>query len=439
MKKKPLLILFFIFFFQVVFAQKKDVKSLIREATEAFSNNDYQLTLLKIDEVRIEFKKNSPPPRILSMEIISKCEIIKINPLNSFELIVNTRNLINSYLKSPYSIKDKNYNAVLSENKILITYPKDLETFNAIKEVKQRQEALEREQKQREIALEKERLERIALVAKQKAEVDRIKKIEEEKRKKIILERKEKLQPYVNPAIFSDDELVNLSENEFNEKLDKVIQENIEKQEQEKKIKDLENQRLTLLQPYLSYVNSYDRLNLGVYSEVRFEEIFQKAKSDFKSAEKKNKPRLGAFSSLGFQSGEIAKYGFIYESGGRKFVGFRLTGRTSLVAEEDILNGIIVENKTELELGPNFRIFDRVYLNLGVGYGYYDRLINNDYAGDLFVEKTGYTVATAGLMLRLSRVISMNGGVSFMDIDKEFYKPEITFGISFNLKGKYKN
>jgi len=64
--------------------------------------------------------------------------------------------------------------------------------------------------------------------------------------------------------------------------------------------------------------------------------------------------------------------------------------------------------------------------------------MNNDYAGELYTEKTGYTVATTGLMFRLSRVISINGGASFMDIDQDFYKPEITFGISFNLKGKYK-
>jgi hypothetical protein len=39
-------------------------------------------------------------------------------------------------------------------------------------------------------------------------------------------------------------------------------------------------------------------------------------------------------------------------------------------------------------------------------------------------------------MIRISKVININGGVSFMDIDKEFYKPEITFGLSFNLKRK---
>ncbi len=427
MKKKSILILLFFLLLQVSFSQNKDIKIIISEAKEAFNNNDYETTLKKIDEIKIAFKKNTPPPFILSLEIISKSEIIEKNPLDSFYLITETRNLILKYFNNPNSKKDTNYNAVVLKNKKLSTYPKDLASFNAIKE-----------QKQKELALEKERIEKQALEAKQKAEADRIKKIEEDKKKRIISDRKDRLRPYVNPEIFSEYELARLSESEFNEQLDKAIRESIAKKEEEKKIKEIENQRLTKLQPYLSYVNSYDTYNLGTFSEKRFEEIFDKAKSDFKAAEKRNRPQLGSFSSIGFQSGEIAKYGFIYERGGRKTVGFRFTGRTSLTAEEDILNGTIVENKTEIELGPNFKIFKRLYFNIGVGYGFYDRLMNNDYAGELYTEKTGYTVATTGLMFRLSRVISINGGASFMDIDQDFYKPEITFGISFNLKGKYK-
>ncbi len=140
------------------------------------------------------------------------------------------------------------------------------------------------------------------------------------------------------------------------------------------------------------------------------------------------------FSSIGIASGEIAKYGFIYERGGRKTVGFRFSARTSLTPEEDILNGKVLENKTELELGPNFRLLNRLYLNIGVGYGFYERIMNNDYSGKLYLEKTGYTVATTGLMFRISRAININGGASFMDIEKDFYKPEITFGVTYNLK-----
>jgi hypothetical protein len=427
MKKKSLFILFFILFFQVSLAQNKDVKVLIREASEAFNNNDYEVALQKIDEVKIEFKKNSPPPIILSMEIISKCKIISNDPLYSFDLIVDARNLAKKYIKNPNCIKDKNYNEVILENKILDTYPKDLNSFNEIKQAKQK-----------EIDLKKELLEKQALEAKQKAEADRIKKIEEDRIKRIVSERKDKLRAYINPDFFSEYELARLSESEFNERLDKAIQDSIKRQADEKRIYEIKEDRLFKLDAYRAYISYENLLNLGLYSENEFEKIYQKAKSDFRETERRNKPKLRSFSSIGFQSGEIAKYGFIYECGGKKTVGFRFTARTSLAAEEDILNGTVIENKTEIELGPNFKIFKRLYFNIGVGYGYYDRLMNNDYAGEVYLEKTGYTVATTGLMFRISRVININGGASFMDIEKEIYKPEITFGISFNLKGKNK-
>ena len=143
---------------------------------------------------------------------------------------------------------------------------------------------------------------------------------------------------------------------------------------------------------------------------------------------------LGPFSSIGFQSGEIAKYGFIYERGGRKTVGFRISARTSLTSEQDILNGTVTKNKTEIELGPNFRIQNRLYFNIGFGYGYYERLLNNDFAGNVYLEKTGYSVATTGLMYRISKSININAGAAFMDIDKDLYKPEYTFGVTYNLK-----
>ncbi|MFV8393184.1 hypothetical protein [Flavobacterium sp. LB2P6] len=170
---------------------------------------------------------------------------------------------------------------------------------------------------------------------------------------------------------------------------------------------------------------------------VKADEIIAKdSEKQRRQMEREYSRRLNSFSSLGFQSGEIAKYGLLFESGGSKTIGFRMSARTSLTSEEDILNGSVIENKTEIELGPNFKLFKRFYLNIGAGYGYYDKVIRNDYAGTLTLEKTGYLVATSGVMIRISKVININGGVSFMDIDKAFYKPEITAGISFNFKRK---
>ena len=202
------------------------------------------------------------------------------------------------------------------------------------------------------------------------------------------------------------------------------------------------------IKKYPDYISITSSPNLGAErsdwfkiksgtNEVKVDVVqFAEAKELIK--DKRNRPQLRSFSSLGIQSGEIANYGLIYERGGRKVVGFRFSARTSLTSADDVLAGISTKNKTEIELGPNIKLFKRVYINLGAGYGYYDKVVNNDYANTLKLEKTGYSVATSGLMIRLSRVININGGVSFMDIDKEIYKPEITFGVSFNLKSKHK-
>lgn len=364
--------LFAFLLFQISFAQQSDVKELIKEASLSYENQDYETTLSKIETIKSLFK-STPPPIVVSLEILSKCEIIKIKPFESYSLLSNTRNLANKYLKNANSKNDKNYSAVVRESNILKTYPNDLATFNAQKEAKIREDALQKEREEKEAAEAKIRKEKEAVEAKARQEreaIERQERIEQERLR--------------NEATAKEKEKNRVAEAKA----------------EEKRVKEAE-----------SYSKKVDR---------------------------ENKSRLNSFSSLGLQSGEIAKYGLLYERGGRKFIGFHISARTSLTPEEDILNGKVIENKTELELGPNFKIFKRFYFNIGIGYGYYDRIINNDYAGEVNLEKTGYSVATTGLMIRLSRVININGGASFMDIDKDLYKPEITFGISFNLKGKYK-
>jgi hypothetical protein len=424
MNIKIYFILFCSFYIQLAFSQKT-TEEKFQETKELFYEENFNKADSLIREVKKPYK--SIPPKVAYLEILIKNELIKIDSYSDFLLIEEARKLVKVYKNKFIKYQNDNYKDVVKIGNELNKYPKDLASFNAIKE-----------QKQKELSLKKERLEKQALEAKQKAEADRIKKIEEDRIKRIVKDRKDKLRPYVNPEVYSEYELARLSESEFNEQLDEAIHESIVKKEEDKKIKELENQRLTKIQPYMSYVNSYDKYNLGTYSEKRFEEIYEKAKDDYKVAHPKPISQLNSFSSIGLQSGEIAKYGFIYERGGRKRVGFRFSARTSLTSEQDILNGTATKNKTEIELGPNFRILNRLYFNIGIGYGYYDRLLNNDFAGEVYVEKTGYSVATTGLMFRISRVININGGVSFMDIDKEIYKPEITFGISFNLRGKNK-
>ena len=365
MKKIAALTLLLFLLFQTSFAQKKDVQKIFKEASESFESQDYETTLQKIKEIKMEYK--NPPPRLLSMEILSKSEIIKQNPFSNYELIAETRKLTNTYFKNPNSKKDPDYNSVLLENKILNIYPKDLATFNTLKESKLKEEAIAKEQQEKAAAEAIVRREKEAIEAKAKQERDAI-------------ATKERL-------------------------------------EQEK----IRNEQLAVEREKNRLVEA---------------EANKQREKERKKTERANNRRLYSFSSLGIQSGEIAKYGLLYERGGSKFFGFHISARTSNTAEEDILNGSGTENKTEIELGPNLRIFNRIYFNIGIGYGYYDKILQNDYAGTKTLEKTGYLVGTSGLMIRISRLININGGVSFIDIDKEFYKPEITFGISFNLKNK---
>ena len=168
--------------------------------------------------------------------------------------------------------------------------------------------------------------------------------------------------------------------------------------------------------------------------KIKQDEINQLAA--YKSQEKINKRNGRSFSNIGFQSGEIAKYGLLFEHGGqRSIIGFRMAGRTSLTPDEDILNGTSRENKMEVEIGPNFRLLKRLYLNFGLGYGFYKYLNHDDYLGSSSLDKKAYIATSAGMMIRIARVVNFNVGASFMDIHKEFYTPEITFGLSFNLKG----
>ena len=399
MKKMIKHIVLFIVLFcstQSIIAQKKP-NEIKKQAELAFESGDYETTIVRINEMESIFKQM--PFYYLSIRIKAIASIIAENPGRDFQRIVSARKFISDYLKNPSAKEqDASYYGIIDINKVLESYPKDESSF---------------------------------IIYKDKFEKEAI---ETERRDGIIKLRTAKLQPYLKLAnlnflslgYITDSEF----ENVFNNAKDKYEKEVIEIEIKEK----LKTKRTDILQPYSNFVSNDVYLKLGELSNVVFDKILKTAKEKAKI----NTPnsQLNSFSSIGFQSGEIAKYGILYERGGSKFMGFHLSLRSSLSSEQDIINGVSTKNKTEIEIGPNFRIANRIYLNIGLGYGNYNRLLNNDYAGEVYVEKTGYSVLTTGIMFRASRVISINCGLSFMDIEKKTYKPEITFGASFNLKNK---
>ena len=172
---------------------------------------------------------------------------------------------------------------------------------------------------------------------------------------------------------------------------------------------------------------------LEEFEELRGDNIKFQVRAE-ESLKEQETHKLYSFSSLGIQSGTIAKYGLLFETHNKeRFCGFHLAIRTSLTSKEAILNGTSKANKIEIDLGPNFKISESLYLNIGFGYGYFNYANRNDFAGILATDKKSYLLSSLGLMTRLSNIININGGASFMVIDKDFYKPELIFGVSFNL------
>lgn len=163
----------------------------------------------------------------------------------------------------------------------------------------------------------------------------------------------------------------------------------------------------------------------------------KKLKEDVKQAQKANRYArpLENFIAFGYEGGTIAKYGVRFEVGGGSFVGFFLNVRTSLIKDEEILQtNSEIKNKNEAVVGANFKLLKWAFFNLGGGYGFYKYPQRNDYTNTFTIQKKEYYAAYTGLTLRLGNIVNLVGGASFIDIDKDFYAPEYTFGLTINLK-----
>lgn len=366
MKKIILITLFLFFVSQDFFAQATDVKILIKEAKEAYEIKDYDLANTKIESAKKLFKSN-PPPLVLALEILSKCEIIKRDPIENYSLITTTKKLAVNYLKNQKAKEDKYYNAVIEEKTILDNYPLDKESLIALKQQKEQEELERRERQIQAEAVAKSKKE------KQEAEAkDRMAK-EEIARKKSAEEAKKR---YENAQIETE----------------------------KKRLSDIEKER--------------------------------QKQTEREKQNKIYRRRLSSFTNFGVISGEVAKYGLLLETGNEyNTFGFRLAVRSSLTLEEDILANKVNENKTEIDIGTNLKVFKWLYLNIDGGYGYYDYLNRNDFgSGVPSIDKKYYYAANAGITVRLNRIVNISGGTSFIDIVEDFYNPEITVGLTFNFK-----
>ena len=142
--------------------------------------------------------------------------------------------------------------------------------------------------------------------------------------------------------------------------------------------------------------------------------------------------------SFGIVSGSIAHLGFLFEiSGTDSRFGLRTMYRSSFTPTDKILDGSVVENKTiEISIGCSYRITNRFHLYTDLGFGEYE---NYDlYQGEKHLNSHMFLENGIGTIFRLNRIININAGFSFINIYDDFYTPELTCGLSFNLQGERK-
>jgi hypothetical protein len=376
-KYKSVLIYSLLFLTTITSFAQADVNTKRILAFEAFENGEYEIVTSIIQEIKPQFR--SYPLNLLGIEILSAYQIILKDPTKDFDFLDQTRNSITQYLEDKKAEEDNYFQQVLRAKYKLDTYPTDRETFLAqVEEIKMREEA---------------------------------QKLQEERERKELQEREE---------IAREERRIQLE----------IDKQRIEKEKIEAEIKRREQEVL----------NEKRRLeNEKIAEENRILRQKEREKQEKLNARNARKHRFKTqkFSNLGFVAGEIATYGLLFETGGgNNFLGFRVAIRSSLTPEEDILNGTVTVNKNEFDIGPTFKITNWLFLNIGGGYGYYNYRVPQDFFVSESLETQEYYTANAGLMIRLTRIISISGGASFMDIDKESFIPEYTVGISFNLRGK---
>jgi hypothetical protein len=146
----------------------------------------------------------------------------------------------------------------------------------------------------------------------------------------------------------------------------------------------------------------------------------------------------GRFFSVGYEGGTIAPFGIRGELGGSdKRIGAFLNFRSSLrraskleqYAREDF-----PANKTEFVGGASVRLTHWAYLNVGGGIGWHHYPFVNEYAHEQTLERKSYIPGYWGATFRLTKLINVVGGMSYIAFTERLYAPEYTFGITINLK-----
>lgn len=126
--KKRIFILVLLLQFSITFAQNNLANMKFEEAQEAYASNDYELTLSKLKEVRTLLKVTNE--KIMHLQVMAQSQIIKLNPLENFELIQKTKPLAAKYLKDyEKTASAVNFKEVYKVDSYLSEFPNTKEEF----------------------------------------------------------------------------------------------------------------------------------------------------------------------------------------------------------------------------------------------------------------------------------------------------------------------
>lgn len=171
-------------------------------------------------------------------------------------------------------------------------------------------------------------------------------------------------------------------------------------------------------------------------NEHQFEKLKKKVLAHGTKAIRRSQSNM--FISIGYEYGEIAPYGLRFEVGGRS-IGFFATIRSSMIKSQTVYDAHNrIANKDEVIAGPNIKLANWLFWNIGAGYGYFLEKYHDIHSNERGVQRSNYVSGYTGVTLRASPIVNFIGGASFMDIAKkysnQYKKPEYTIGITFNFK-----
>ena len=124
MKKIILLTFILLFSTQFAIAQQAIAKLKFEEAEEAFSTNDFETTISKLNEIETILKGSNP--KVMYLKILAQSKIVEKSPLKNYKTLESTRKLSAKYLEDYENVpnNEDKYREIYNIDESLKKYPK---------------------------------------------------------------------------------------------------------------------------------------------------------------------------------------------------------------------------------------------------------------------------------------------------------------------------